>query len=314
MPPPPAPAPRPAPEPGVVFPAAGITPSEAVGIIYGFDDGAWPRWDQAQCLLAPASLRVPGIEEALGAGGRLPRIPNIDPAIFRPDNYFRRSHVVQRRLMAAARLWDTVRDALPVVQVGPRSRADVLESIRPDLLRLVLGPPATGFRLAAFAVHGGIQQRTADHAASADGSLSLGASIAATARVPPYGGPPSSSESSHGSAGSGSEGASDDDEDTGTAAGVGPDARTADLRLFGWQVERAVLDLAGSNMAIRSDRSRDWTPDAVLQEHMTLVTAALVAIDRWVQAHDHPVVPDDGDARLADVLAAHLRSASADSA
>ena len=62
-PPPPAPAPRAAtaaPAPGVVFPLAGVTPSEALAVISGFDDGHWPRWDQLRYLLVPLAPRPSG--------------------------------------------------------------------------------------------------------------------------------------------------------------------------------------------------------------------------------------------------------------
>ena len=94
------------------------------------------------------------------------------------------------------------------------------------------------------------------------------------------------------------DGDDDDDADSGAPVeanltdglvGVGPDARTADLRLFGLQVSRAVLNLRGSGMFFRDDRARgarEWTPLEVVTERMELVIAALVALDHWVSAHD----------------------------
>ena len=212
---------------------------------------------------------------------------------FLPDIYFRRCHAVRRRLEAAARLWDTLRDALPAERVGHRTRADFLESARSDLLRLVLGVPDNGPRiLAEFEARGGARRLAADHAASADGSLTLGASVAVVGapprpRPPPAGagdgGPRVDYESPASDEADASSGSGDNG---GTPCGVGDDARAADLRLFGQQVERAVLDLRASAMTFRAGAvSRNWTDVQVLQERMFIVMTALGAVDRWIQAH-----------------------------
>ena len=288
----------------MAFPPTGITPSEAVAVLNGFDDGGWPRWDQLMYLLGPASLRVPGIAEVQGVGGRLPHIQGIDPDVYRPDIYFRRCHAVRRRLEAAARLWDTLRDALPAERVGHRTRADFLESARSDLLRLVLGVPDNGPRiLAEFEALAGARRLAADHAASADGSVTLGASVAVVGapprpRPPPSGGGDGGPRVDYESPASDEAEASSGGEDNGgTPCGVGDDARAADLNLFGRQVERAVLDLRASAMTIRAGAvSRNWTDVQVLQERMFLVMTALGAVDRWIQAHGRePESASDGD-------------------